>query len=95
MVPLRILLWWRAGPPQTGRGLVLYGSDGQWTRLQRRVKGALQLRSKRHKQIRFAHVHERVLLLRSVELLTAITSDLTMKSGRTRNKRLTESKLKP
>jgi len=30
-----------------------------------------------------------------VELLTAITSDLPMKPGRTRNTRLAESKLKP
>jgi len=30
-------------------------------------------------------VHERILLLRFVELLTAITSDLPMKPGRTRN----------
>jgi len=35
------------------------------------------------------------LLLRSVELLTAITSVLTMKPGRTQNKRLAELKLKP
>ena len=34
-------------------------------------------------------------MLRSVELLTAITSDLFMKPGRCRNKRLAESKLKP
>jgi len=38
-------------------------------------KGALQLLSKRHKQIHFAYVHERPLLSRSVELLTAITGD--------------------
>jgi len=62
---------------------------GQW------VKGALQLLSNRHMYIRFAHVHERVLLLRSVELLTAITSDLPMKPGRTRNTRLAELKLIP
>jgi len=42
------------------------------------VKGALQLLSKRHKYIRFAHAHERVLLLRFVQLLTAITDDLPM-----------------
>jgi len=53
------------------------------------VKRALQLLSKRQKQFRFAHAHERILLLRSVELLTAITSDLPMKPERTRNKRLT------
>jgi len=58
------------------------------------VKGALQLPSNRHMLIRFAHVHERVLLLRYVELLTAITSDLPMKPGRTRNTRLAESKPK-
>jgi len=34
-------------------------------------------------------------LLRFVELLTAITSDIPMKPGRTRNTRLAESKLKP
>jgi len=45
--------------------------------------------------IRFAHVYERVLLLRYVELLTAITSDLPMKPGKTRNTRYAESKLKP
>jgi len=32
------------------------------------VKGALQLLSNRDMHIRFAHVHERVLLLHSVEL---------------------------
>jgi len=53
------------------------------------LKGALQLLSNRHMLIRFAHVHARVLLLRVVELLTAITSDLPMQLGRTRNKRLT------
>jgi len=45
------------------------------------LKGALQLLSKRHKKIRFAHVHEQVLLLRSVELLKAITGDVSMKLG--------------
>ena len=50
------------------------------------VKGALQLLMDRHMQTRFARVHERVLLLRSVELLTAITSDLPMKPGRTQKK---------
>jgi len=55
----------------------------------RRVKGALQLRSNRHLLIRFAHVHERVLLLRFVKLLTAITSDLPMKPRNNRNTRLT------
>jgi len=59
------------------------------------VKGALQLLSNRHVQIRFAHVHKRVLLLRNVELLTAITSDSPMQPGRTRHTRLAESKLKP
>jgi len=43
-------------------------------------------------QIRIAHVHERVLLLRFVGLLTAITSDSPMKPGRTRNTRLAESR---
>jgi len=60
-----------------------------------RVEGALQLLSNRHMKIRFAHVHERVLLLRYVELLTAITSDLPMKPEKTRNTRLAESKLNP
>jgi len=59
------------------------------------LKGALQLLSNRHMLIRFAHVHERVLLLRYVELLTAITSDLPMNPGKTRKTRLAESKLKP
>jgi len=52
------------------------------------LPGALQLLSNRHMKSRLAHVHERVLLLRSVELLTPITSDLPMKHG-TRNTRLT------
>jgi len=33
--------------------------------LRDRVKGALQLQSKRHKYIRFAHVHGRVVFSRS------------------------------
>jgi len=42
-----------------------------------------------------AMLHERVLLLRFVELLTTITSDLPKKPGRTQNTGLAESKLKP
>jgi len=53
------------------------------------LEDALQLLSKRHKLIRFAHVHERVSLLRSVEPLSAVTSGLPMKPGITRNTRLT------
>ena len=49
-----------------------------------RLRGALQLLSNRHMQIRFAHVHDQILLLRFVEILTAITSDLPMKPGKTR-----------
>jgi len=66
-----------------------------WGKLIVIVEGALQPLSNRQMQIRVAHVHERVLLLHYVELLTAITSDLPMNPGRTRNTRLAESKLKP
>ena len=57
-----------------------------------RIKVALQLLSNRHMYIRFVHVHERILLLRFVELLREINSDLPMTPGRTRNE---QSKLKP
>jgi len=42
------------------------------------LKGVLQLLMNRHMKMHFAHVHEQDLLLRFVELVTAITSDLPM-----------------